>query len=107
MVSDLLRAETHQQECVPNVLVGESSVKGDLHVHDFRDGVDKLHDILLQHLCRVRELPDVTEAEDSIHLQQAGASRMCTHRDALHHGVLKAAILASDDDDDNEGYLTF
>ena len=58
-----------QQEGVPNVLVGEAAVQGDLHVHDLGDGVHKLHHLLLQHLCGICELPDVAEAEDCIHLQ--------------------------------------
>ena len=42
----------------------------------------KLHDVFLQHLRRVCELPDVTETEDGVHLQQAGAFCVCQHRGA-------------------------
>ena len=64
----------HQQEGVADVLVGRAAVQRHLHVHDARDGVDKFHHVLLQHLGRVGELPHVAEAEDGRHLR---ARRRC------------------------------
>ncbi len=39
-----------------------------LCVDDISNGVDKLHDVLLQHLSGVCEVPDVTEPKDSNNL---------------------------------------
>lgn len=63
-----LRQLPHQQECIPNILIGSASMQRNLHVHNACNGVDKLHDLLLQDLCGVRELAYVAKAKYGINL---------------------------------------
>lgn len=46
-----------------------------LSVHDVCNGVDKLHDVFLEHLSGVGEVADVTEAKDGHHFV------------SWHHGI--------------------
>ena len=47
--------------------LGIQSLAAHLSVHDVCNGVDKLHDVFLEHLCGVCEVANVTEAKDGHH----------------------------------------
>ena len=61
---DLLWKLPHEEESVADVFIRGSAVKVHLHVDDLADGVDELHDALLEHLGGIGELTNVAEAED-------------------------------------------
>ena len=54
----------HQQEGVSDILIRRAVVLINSIVYDFRDFVNKDHDIFLKDLCGVSEGADITEPED-------------------------------------------
>ena len=54
-----------EQKGVADVLVGRAAVQRDLAVDDAGDRVDEAHDLLLEHLGGVGELPDVAKPKNA------------------------------------------
>mmetsp|Transcript_10788 Transcript_10788/g.31943 ORF Transcript_10788/g.31943 Transcript_10788/m.31943 type:complete len:219 (+) Transcript_10788:821-1477(+) len=71
-----------EEEGVPNVLVGAAEKLMDAGMHHVRDPVDEDHDLVLQDLGRVGEIPDVAETEDGLHAPPGD------------HGVQRRAVAA-------------
>mmetsp|Transcript_8444 Transcript_8444/g.26259 ORF Transcript_8444/g.26259 Transcript_8444/m.26259 type:complete len:329 (+) Transcript_8444:796-1782(+) len=65
---EVLAHSPHNKEGVPDVAVGRTMPCVHNVVHNLCNLVYKHHDLVLQHLRRICEVPDVTEAEHGINL---------------------------------------
>jgi hypothetical protein len=59
----MVRYLPHQQKSISNILISAALVSIDYLVHDLSDGIDKHHDLLLQHLGGPQEVMDVAKAK--------------------------------------------
>jgi hypothetical protein len=55
----------HEQKRIANVLIGRALMHVNFGMDDLCNGVDEAHHALLQHLCDVGEVANVTETEYS------------------------------------------
>mmetsp|Transcript_45141 Transcript_45141/g.119363 ORF Transcript_45141/g.119363 Transcript_45141/m.119363 type:complete len:539 (-) Transcript_45141:150-1766(-) len=62
------RQAPDQQETVADVLVGGAVIIVDATVNYLTDLIDEDHDLLLKHLRRICEVPDVAETDDGVDL---------------------------------------
>mmetsp|Transcript_23805 Transcript_23805/g.54386 ORF Transcript_23805/g.54386 Transcript_23805/m.54386 type:complete len:224 (+) Transcript_23805:706-1377(+) len=76
------RQAPREEECVPDVFVGTAEELIDYRMDYTCDAVDKDHDLVLQNLSSVCEVPDVAEAEDGLHSPPG------------YHGIQRGAVSA-------------